>query len=117
MATVEDEFVQLLNKSGEKWIVFTNFNNEPLLTLEADEFFRSEIINNTGKGIISYCHKPIVIKHSTSNLGLVIKKLKKKIHISSDSPIKNDVVIFWQKKNKRIITGADILGRLLKGIN
>ncbi|MFC1527196.1 DUF21 domain-containing protein [Candidatus Neomarinimicrobiota bacterium] len=116
LASVDDEFIRRLNKSGEKWLVFTNLNNEPLLTMEADEFFRSEIINNCQKGLIYYCHKPIVIKHSTTNLGMVIKRLKTKIHISSDSPIKNDVVIFWQKKNKRIITGADILGRLLKGI-
>ena len=115
-SSVDDEFIRRLNKSGEKWIIFTNFKNEPLLTLEADEFFRSEIINDSRKGIIHYCHKPIVVKHSDTNLGMAIKRLKTKIHISSDSPIKNDVVLFWQKKNKRILTGADILGRLLKGI-
>ncbi|MCJ7802602.1 MAG: DUF21 domain-containing protein [Candidatus Marinimicrobia bacterium] len=115
-ARVDDEFIRRLNKSGEKWIVFTNLNDEPIFTMEADEFFRSEIINNSGKGIMHYCHKPIVINHSTTNLGMAIMRLKKKIHIRSDSPIKNDVVLFWQKKNKRIITGADILGRLLKGI-
>ena len=33
-----------------------------------------------------------------------------------DDIIDQDVVIYWTENDKRIITGADILGRLLKGI-
>ena len=43
-------------------------------------------------------------------------KLKGTYNRSSDEPIDKDVVLVWEKK-KRIITGADILGRLLKGIS
>ena len=33
-----------------------------------------------------------------------------------DDIIDQDVVIYWNENDKRIITGADIVGRLLKGI-
>jgi hypothetical protein len=34
---------------------------------------------------------------------------------SEDDVIDNDLILCWDKK-RRIITGADILGRLLRGI-
>jgi len=43
-------------------------------------------------------------------------KLKSKSDINSDTPIEKDIVLVWGVDSKRIITGADILGKLLKGI-
>ena len=34
---------------------------------------------------------------------------------ADDSPIDKDLVLFWGAE-KKIVTGADILGRLLKGV-
>jgi len=115
-AIPNDAFIQSVNKSGEKWIIFTNEKDEPLLAMDTDEFMRSELFCNGCKGIRKFCHVPLVIRDSKSNLGLLIKKLKNRIDINSDNPIEKDIVLFWNEKHKRIITGADILGRLLKGI-
>ncbi len=116
MATPSDEFVQKINRSGKKWMVFTDENDEPKLVMDVDKFIRSELFDDEDKGIEAYCHEPIVIRDDKSNLGILIKRLKSNIDTNSDCPISNDVVLFWQKKHKRIITGADILGQLLKGI-
>ncbi|WP_372751041.1 DUF21 domain-containing protein [Labilibaculum sp.] len=114
--TTEDPFLKLINKSGEKWIIFTDENDLPKLVLDADGFIRAVLFSSANADIKNYCHVPIVLTNYLSNLGKVIMKLKTKMDITSDDPLDKDIVLFWQKENKRIITGADILGRLLKGI-
>jgi len=112
----EDAFIQKVNKSEEKWIIFTDENNEPQLVLNADGFIRAELFCSRCEGIEKYCHVPFIIRDEKSNLGTLIKKLKSKTDINSDTPIEKDIVLVWGVDNKRIITGADILGKLLKGI-
>jgi hypothetical protein len=46
----------------------------------------------------------------------VLGKLKVQPEHSSDDVIDQDVILVWTDKEKRIITGSDILGRLLRGI-
>ncbi|MFT6503051.1 MAG: hypothetical protein ACJASQ_003183 [Crocinitomicaceae bacterium] len=114
--TAEDSFVQKINSSGKKWMIFTDENNDPKLVMDIDRYMRSELFTKKHKPIEDYCHPPIVLRSDAANLGILIKKLKTNIDPHSDSPISNDIVLFWQKDQKRIITGADILGQLLKGI-
>jgi len=115
-ANLEDDFIQKINKSDEKWIIFTNEINEPKLVLDADGFTRSVLFSKRLEGIEKYCHIPLIIRDEKANLGMLIKNLRDKSHIDSDSPIEKDIVLIWGIENKRIVTGADILGRLLKGI-
>ena len=112
----DDAFIQQVNRSGEKWVVFTNEKDEPKLALDSDGFIRSELFCDECEGIEKYCHVPLIIREEDSNLGEIIKGLKHKIDIDSDDPIEKDIVLLWGSNNKRIITGADIFGRLLKGI-
>ncbi len=112
----DDAFIQQVNRSGEKWVVFTNERGEPKLALDSDGFIRSALFCDECEGIEKYCHVPLIIREEDSNLGEIIKGLKHKIDIDSDDPIEKDIVLLWGSKNKRIFTGADIFGRLLKGI-
>lgn len=115
-ANLDDKFIKRINKSDEKWIIFTNEKNEPKLVLDADGFTRSEFFSKRSEGIDKFCHVPLIIRDEKTNLGLLIKNLRDKSHIDSDIPIEKDIVLIWGINQKRIITGADILGRLLKGI-
>ena len=115
-ATPEDAFIRRVNRSGEKWIVFINEKKEPKLVLDTDGFIRSAIFQKRPIGIEQFCHAPLIIRDERSNLGMLIKDLKSSTGIQSDTPIDKDIVLIWGKRHKRIITGADILGRLLKGI-
>jgi len=63
----------------------------------------------------SYCHRPIVVSDATTPLGEVIQKLRVHPEHSEDDVIDNDLILCWNTE-KRIITGADLLGRLLRGI-
>lgn len=55
------------------------------------------------------------MKNSRVELGSVTLKLRVKPATLEDDVIDHDVILVWGK-DKRVITGADILGRLLKGI-
>ena len=47
---------------------------------------------------------------------MVMADLREGMDESSDEAIARDVVLLWTENTKRVITGADLLGRLLKGI-
>jgi metal transporter CNNM len=49
-------------------------------------------------------------------LGDVMGRLKVRQKHPEDDVIDNDLILVWGKQ-KRIITGSDILGRLLRGIS
>ena len=62
-----------------------------------------------------HCHRPLIVKDSKALLGEIIPRLKVYPERPGDDVIDQDIVLFWGEQ-KRVITGADILGRLLRGI-
>jgi metal transporter CNNM len=110
-----DPFLQAINKSQEKWVVFTNLIGEPLLVLDADNFLRSLLYGKASTSPYFFCHRPIVVKSPKTTLGQVIQKLKVRPEHAEDDVVDHDLILYWNDE-KRIITGADILGRLLRGI-
>jgi hypothetical protein len=62
-----------------------------------------------------YWHRPIIITDMRTPLGSVIGRMTVKPEHSEDDVIDNDLILVWGHE-KRIITGADLLGRLLRGI-
>ena len=112
----EDGFIQQINCSGEKWIIITDQNDRPVAVLDADGFIRSALFNEDGKKIFDFCHKPLVVTDNRTNLGSILRDLRHKVDKHNDMPIEKDIVLFWGVEHKKIVTGADIFGRLLKGI-
>jgi len=111
-----DPFIRQVNSSGRKWVIFTDMTGFPSLVLDADGFIRSQAFSERTGSIQDFSHKPYVITDPKTTLGQAIKKLKINMNASSDDPIKHDVLLFWGDDMKRVITGADVFGRLLKGI-
>ena len=62
-----------------------------------------------------YWHRPIIVTDMRTPLGSVIGHLKVNQEHPEDDVIDNDLILVWGDE-KRIITGADLLGRLLRGI-
>lgn len=112
----DDPFLIQINLAGEKWIIFVDENEEPVNVLDADGFLRAVMLGTKDLTNNSFCHKPLVIKDDRTDLGTIIKLIKRDADQDSDNPIDIDVVLLWNAKNKRIITGADLFGRLIKGI-
>jgi hypothetical protein len=115
---VNDPFLQLINASGHHWVVLADEEGNPQLLLDADAALRAALLDlDKPYDIYSFCRRPLVIRDPGKTIGEVISYLKS-IPSSSgieDSAIDYDAVLIWGDQ-PRIITGADILGKLLKGI-
>jgi len=115
---VNDPFLQLVNASGHHWVVLADEQGNPQLLLDADAALRAALLDlDKPYDIYSFCRRPLVIRDPGKTIGEVISYLKS-IPSSSgveDSAIDYDAVLVWGDQ-PRIITGADILGKLLKGI-
>jgi hypothetical protein len=113
-----DTFVKEVDGSEHKWVMIQSEVNEPLLMVDADGFVRSTTEENEVTDPYSVCHRLIVITDPICTLGEAMQKLKS-VHVSepmSDAVLHNDVIVVLTDLPYRVITGADILGRLLKGI-
>jgi len=115
VSTKEDHFIQAVSRSKRKWAVLTDLSGYPRYVLDVDKFVRGVFLGATGFNPWSSCHIPIVVSDPKLSLGDVILQMKGLNNHIGDDPIDKDVVLVWGQK-KRIITGADILGRLLKGV-
>ena len=115
-AVAGDPFIQAINQSHEKWVVFTDNDNNPVEVLDADGYLRSTLLDKDDVDIKTYCHSPIIYENIEITIGAIIERMRADINDSSDKPLKKDVALIWTTDSKRIITGADLLGRLLKGI-
>lgn len=114
---LSDDFLQQVNNSTQPWIVLTDHNNQPALLLDVDRFLRDALFNPEINFIPeNYCHRPIIVTDTNEPLAESIIHLKSLTPAHSDEPLNKDVVILWTPNIKKVITGADILGRLLKGI-
>lgn len=112
----DDPFIKKIAESGRKWIVLTDQAGDPKLVLDSDAYLRAALVSDEPLNGYSYCHRPVIIKNPKKPLGHIITELKRGMEPSSDIAIVKDIVLLWSAEHRRVITGADILGRLLRGI-
>jgi hypothetical protein len=113
---VDDPFVAQVNSSGRKWVILTDPDGEPRVALDADGLVRDVLVRGQDAVVAHHCHRPIIVLDPAMPLGRIIGRLQAGGIRSEDDVIDNDVVLLWGEE-PRIITGADILGRLLRGIS
>ena len=112
----DDPFVAAVNASGRKWVILADPMGEPHLILDADAYLRAVLANVATVDPYAHCHRPIIITNPNSPLGTVIAAIKRGDDAESDAAIESDIVLLWTGEARKIITGADLLGRLLRGI-
>jgi metal transporter CNNM len=110
-----DTFLQAVNKSGKSWVVITDSLGEPRLVLSANDFTREAIFDSDNFNPYHHCHRPILARESDTRLGTLIQNYQVRRGKLGDDIIENDVILLWDE-HPRVITGTDILGRLLRGI-
>jgi len=113
--SLEDPFIKKLHKSGRKWAILINELGQPVLVLDADGFIRSALLDAKEFDPCKFAHYPVIVEDAGIPLGEVIARFKTEETDPADNRIKKDVILLWGAK-KQIITGSDILGRLLHGI-
>jgi CBS domain containing-hemolysin-like protein len=111
----DDPFLRRLNVSGKKWVIIVDTSNRPSFVLDAHHFLRDSLFNTMSADPEIYWHRPIIVTDMRTPLGSVIGRMRVKQEHPEDDVIDNDLILVWGHE-KRIITGADLLGRLLRGI-
>ena len=114
-ASSSDEFLNLVHSSQKTWVILVDSGNEPKLVLESNSFLRDALFNGKSFNPYSHCHRPIILYKRKTRLGDAIPRLKVNPIRHGDDVIDEDIIILWSDE-KRVITGSDILGRLLRGI-
>ncbi len=111
----DDPFVAAVQASGQKWVVLVDRDGEPRWVLDADSFLREILYRRRAVDPCRFAHLPVVVRDPETSLGAVLPLLVVHAEHAEDDVIDQDVILVWGER-KRIITGADILGRLLRGI-
>jgi len=111
----DDGFLQAVNKSGKGWAVIVDPEGEPRLVLRTDDFIREALFAPEAFNPYRHCHRPIVVRDAKTKLGNLIPLFQVRPGRTEDDIIDNDVILLWGSR-PRVVTGTDILGRLLRGI-
>ncbi|MDF1659267.1 MAG: DUF21 domain-containing protein [Verrucomicrobiales bacterium] len=110
------ELIEKLSKTALKWAIFTDENFYPRAVLNADEFLRKVYLGGSEVDPSEFCHVPIVVENPEATVDQILPKLIVEPNSSDDRLVDVEVILYWGPNSKRIITGPDILGRLLHGI-
>ena len=111
----DDPFLRRIDASGMKWVIVTDLAGEPVFVLDAHHFLRDALFNQLESDPTAYWHRPIIVRDAKARLGDVIGLMKVVPETPGDDVIEHDLILVWSGQ-KRIITGSDLLGRLLRGI-
>jgi len=113
--SVDDKFLRQIQKSGKKWVILVDKDKKPLLAVDADGLLRDALFGEGEFDPHLYCHRPIIVTDEKIAIGDVLSKFRVDAVHKEDDVVDIDLILLWTNK-QRIITGADILGRLLRGI-
>ncbi len=112
----DDPFVRAVARSGRKWVILTDGDERPLLVLDADEFLRNALLKQKDFDPYDCCHRPVVVRNPKTPVGRILRRLRVEAMAPEDDVIDEDLILLWADDHRRIITGADLLGRLMRGI-
>ena len=114
-ATRDDPFLNRIHESGKRWIVLVDRDEEPQLVMDSDEFIRDAFFNGDAYQPLKHCHRPILVRGGETRLGSVLPLFRARPGWKEGEVVDRDIILLWDG-DRRVITGADILGRLLRGI-
>ena len=110
-----DPFLRSVDKSHKKWVIVTCEKGIPRVVIDANGFLRDALFGAAAFNPYRHCHRPVVVDDLSARLGDVVSNLMVKPRHRGDDVIDHDIILVWGAQ-KRVITGADILGRLMRGI-
>jgi len=112
----QDPFLRAIQASEKKWVVLVDRAGEPGLVVDANGFLRGALLGETGFTPIAHCHRPILVRDAAVRLGELLHLFRVQPSGPEDDVVDRDLILLWTPDQKRVLTGADLLGRLLRGI-
>lgn len=120
LPTLESEegqaFIKSLKRHHHRWAVIINEESKPVIVMDTTKFLCDLMVDGENTDPYAQCHRPIVVTEEDTYLDSVLGDFVVEAENSRDHVVDRDIVLYWTPDHKRIITGADIFGRLLKGI-
>jgi len=113
--SAEDPFLRWVHRSKKSWIILTDMRDNPRLVMDADGFINAALFEHDTFNPMNHCRRPTIVTNANATLGDILPGLHVDAEHMEDDVIDWDIVLVWGVQ-RRIITGADILGRLLRGI-
>ncbi len=113
--SANDEFLRNIHRSGKTWAVLVDANEEPRLVLQVNDFVREALFASDTFSPYRHCHRPILTRDPKQRLGELIPRFRVKPGGETRDIVEDDVILYWGDP-PRILTGTDVLGRLLRGI-
>ncbi len=110
-----DPFLERVHASGKTWVVLVDREGEARMVMDADGFIRDALFRETGFHPYRHCHRPVLVKDGRIPLAHLVPRLTVQPEHSEDDVLEEDILLLWGRE-RRIVTGSDILGRLLRGI-
>lgn len=110
-----DPFLQRVNEADKKWVIVADPAGKPCLALNAHRFLRDALFAAAAPDPRRYAHQPVITTEPGTPLGELVCLLHVRPRTDQDDVVDDDVILLWGER-KRIVTGADLLGRLLRGI-
>ncbi len=110
------EFLTKLARIEKKWAILIDNSSNPIFVLNINALIRKYFCGDQSLTLGSFCHRPIIVREPNIKFADTVLKLKVLPEHSEDDVIDQDVILYWTTVEKKIVTGADILGRLLRGI-
>jgi CBS domain containing-hemolysin-like protein len=111
----DDPFMRRIDASGKKWVIITDQADRPQVVLNAHHFLRDALFEKADVRPEHYWHPPIVVTDMRTRIGDVMDQMQVVPEHPEDDVIDRDLILVWGEQ-RRIITGADLFGRLLRGI-
>lgn len=96
-------------------MILTDPAGEPRLSLRAEVFLREALFSPDRFDPLRHCHHPIVVTNPKTTLGGLMARFKVLPRHSEDDVVDDNLILLWGDM-PRIVTGTDILGRLMRGI-
>ena len=113
--TPDDAFLRKIDASGKKWVIVTDLTGEPVFVLDSHQFLRDALFDELEINPNDYWHRPHRHARHEDEARRCHRADESRAERPDDDVIDNDLILVWGEQ-KRIITGADLLGRLLRGI-
>lgn len=115
-ATRSDGFLRAVHQSRRQWIVVTDQHDQPRLVLNANTFLSAVLAESAPVDPGAFCHEPLIVTDPNTRLEAVLGNLRLRSRRPGRQPLHPTVVLLWTPDDKRVLTGADLLENLLRGI-
>ncbi|QBG48397.1 DUF21 domain-containing protein [Verrucomicrobia bacterium S94] len=108
-----DPFLKKIQSSGKRWVVLTDPHGNPAYTLDCASFMSAALFSHQAVDPMEHCHRPVMVYERRTRLSQILGRLET---APGDDNIRQDVILLWSAREKRIITGSDLFGYLMRGI-